>query len=331
MRVLYAFQGTGNGHHTRAMEFLPLLDRMADVDVWVSGGPMDRAYDVDVDRRMPGAGFAFGTRGGIHWGKTLKQARPAQLFRDVRTADLRGYDGVLCDFEPISAWAARRQGVPVVSLSHQAAVQHPASPKPARKAPLSTGILRHYAPASHQIGFHFQRYALDIRTPVIRRAVREVPVGNRGHVTVYLPSFGQAQILQVLRRLPQVEWQVFSRHWAEASEHDNVRLFPASAEGFLQSMAASAGVLCGAGFETAAEALFLGKPLLVIPQQGQYEQACNAHCLADMGVATLSRFGPDAAPALARWLADSQVIEVAYPDESAEVLEHALALLAQSP
>ena len=95
---------------------------------------------------------------------------------------------------------------------------------------------------------------------------------------------------QVLRRLPQVEWQVFSRHWAEASEHDNVRFFPASAEGFLQSMAASSGVLCGAGFETAAEALFLRKPLLVIPQQSQYEQACNAHCLADMGVATLSRF-----------------------------------------
>jgi len=329
MRVLYAFQGTGNGHHTRAMEFLPLLEGMAEVDVWVSGGPMDRAYDVGVDRRMLGAGFAFGTRGGIHWRNTALQARPFRLWRDVRTADLRGYDGVLCDFEPISAWAARRQGVPVVSLSHQSAVQHPASPKPVRKAPWSTGILRHYAPASHHIGFHFQRYASDIRTPVIRRSVREAHVENRGHVTVYLPAFGQAQILQVLRRLPQVEWQVFSRHWTEASEHGHVQFLPASAEGFLQSMAASAGVLCGAGFETAAEALFLGKPLLVIPQQGQYEQACNAHCLADMGVCTLTRFGRDSGPALAQWLADSQVVEVAYPDESAEVLEQALALLGQ--
>ena len=49
-----------------------------------------------------------------------------------------------------------------------------------------------------------------------------------------------------------------------------------------------------------------------------------------MGVATLSRFGPDASPALAQWLADSQVIEVAYPAESTEVVEHVLALLTQS-
>ena len=49
MKVLYAFQGTGNGHQARAIELVPLLQRMADVDVWVSGGGMDRSFDVAVD------------------------------------------------------------------------------------------------------------------------------------------------------------------------------------------------------------------------------------------------------------------------------------------
>ena len=78
MKVLYAFQGTGNGHHTRAIEFLPLLKEMAEVDVWVSGGALDRTYDVAVDRRFQGVGFSFGTQGGIDWGASLRALKGVQ-------------------------------------------------------------------------------------------------------------------------------------------------------------------------------------------------------------------------------------------------------------
>ena len=147
MKVLYAFQGTGNGHHTRAVELLPLLRRMADVDVWVSGGGMNRSFDVDVDRRFHGVGFTFGTKGGIDWGASIRALKPVQWVRDVRSLDLGDYDVVLNDFEPVTAWAARRQGVPVVGLSHQAAVKHPSSPKPAQPDRVAMRILNNYAPA----------------------------------------------------------------------------------------------------------------------------------------------------------------------------------------
>lgn len=42
--------------------------------------------------------------------------------------------------------------------------------------------------------------------------------------------------------------------------------------------------MCGAGFETPEEALFLGKKLMVIPIKGQYEQQCNVAALKEMGV-----------------------------------------------
>jgi uncharacterized protein (TIGR00661 family) len=45
---------------------------------------------------------------------------------------------------------------------------------------------------------------------------------------------------------------------------------------FLQDMAACKGLICTAGFESVCEAIYLGKPILVIPVAGQYEQACNA-------------------------------------------------------
>jgi UDP-N-acetylglucosamine:LPS N-acetylglucosamine transferase len=41
-------------------------------------------------------------------------------------------------------------------------------------------------------------------------------------------------------------------------------------------MAACKGLVCTAGFESICEAMYLGKPVMVIPVAGQYEQACNA-------------------------------------------------------
>jgi hypothetical protein len=45
---------------------------------------------------------------------------------------------------------------------------------------------------------------------------------------------------------------------------------------FLQKMASCKGLICTAGFESICEAMYLGKPVMMIPVAGQYEQACNA-------------------------------------------------------
>jgi hypothetical protein len=37
MKVLYAIQGTGNGHISRANEIIPILERRVNLDVLVSG------------------------------------------------------------------------------------------------------------------------------------------------------------------------------------------------------------------------------------------------------------------------------------------------------
>ena len=37
LKILYAVQGTGNGHVTRAIEFIPCFKKHGEVDVLVSG------------------------------------------------------------------------------------------------------------------------------------------------------------------------------------------------------------------------------------------------------------------------------------------------------
>jgi uncharacterized protein (TIGR00661 family) len=86
-------------------------------------------------------------------------------------------------------------------------------------------------------------------------------------------------------------------------------------------MAASCGVLCGSGFETPAEALFLKKSLMVVPMKNQYEQQCNALALKEMGVHTIEKLNKRQVPKIAAWIHYSNTIEVNYPDTTEDIVE----------
>ena len=97
-----------------------------------------------------------------------------------------------------------------------------------------------------------------------------------------------------------------------------------SGPAFLDSLARAAGVLCGAGFETPAEALYLGKKLLVMPMKQQYEQQCNAAALAKMNVPVIKSLKDKNLDKVDQWLHQDQVILVDYPDQTASVIDRLL-------
>jgi uncharacterized protein (TIGR00661 family) len=104
-------------------------------------------------------------------------------------------------------------------------------------------------------------------------------------------------------------------------EVQNVSIQPIDNEKFIKSMARSAGVLCGAGFETPAEGLFLKKKLLAIPMKSQYEQQLNAAALKSMGVPVIKSLKPKHDETIRNWLENGKVVPVDYPNNTKEILE----------
>ena len=325
-RVLYAIQGTGNGHLSRALDVVPLLQaRCEQLDVLVSGPPADLPLPFEVKYQTQGMGFVFGKNGGINFVKTFLQFNSVRFLHEVRHLAVESYDLVISDFEPVSSWACKLREVPCVALSHQSAVLHPAAPRPADEDPAGRAVLKYYAPSTAQYGFHFQAYAPGIYTPVIRQQVRELNPANEGHYTVYLPAFEEEILVERLQYLSRaVRWEVFSKHSTAPAEYGNVRVWPVSGAAFLASLARAAGVLCGAGFETPAEALYLGKKLLVVPMKQQYEQQCNAAALAQMGVPVIKNFKDKNLDKVDQWLHQDKTVPVNYPDQTAAVLDQLL-------
>src|ERR1700712_805313 len=187
MKILYAIQGTGNGHLSRSMDIVPLLQKMGDVDVLVSCTQGDLNLPFAIKYKLHGFGFVFGRSGGVDLWKSFLKSRFRKFLKEINTLPIDKYDVVINDFEPVSAWACYLKNKPCISLSHQAAVIDKSSPQAKHIDPVGRSILKRYAPGSVQYGFHFKAYAKNIFTPVIRKQVREILTENKGHYTVYLP------------------------------------------------------------------------------------------------------------------------------------------------
>ncbi len=321
MKILYAIQGTGNGHISRARDIIPLLQIKGKVDVLVSGTEADVDLGFPVTYKLKGMSFVFGKKGGIDMISTYKKAKLKRFYKEVKQLPVEKYDIVINDFEPVSAWACRFARKPCIGLSHQAAVLNNKCPQPDKKDIVGKSILKNYAPVTDKFGFHFNAYDKNIFTPVIRDEIRNAACFKLPHYSVYLPAYDDSRIVKTLREIKDVQWEIFSKHTNKSYSEKNIYIRPISNQAFIKSLVTCTGVLCGAGFETPAEALFLQKKLMVIPMKGQYEQQCNAAALAKIGVPVLKKLKLSKIARIIDWIKDDNVVAVNYPDITSNIID----------
>lgn len=324
MKILYAIQGTGNGHLSRAIDIIPELKRHGELDIFVSGAQAEVQLPYPIKYKSKGLSFYFGKSGGINFYKTFKNNSSHEVIKEINSFPVEKYDLVVNDFEPISAWAARKKGVNCIALSHQSALLSKKSPRPKTIDPFGEWLLKNYAPVKKYVGFHFEEYDKNIYTPVIRSAIRSAKVVDKGHYTVYLPAYDDKKLVALFMKFPTIKWQIFSKHTKKAYHVGRVSVFPVSGQEFVESVVTGAGVLTGAGFETPAEVLHLNKKLLVVPMKSQYEQHCNAASLKKLGVPVLKKIKKKNLTKLGRWIEEAKPLNVTFPDVASIAVDRAI-------
>ena len=321
MKILFAIQGTGNGHLSRAQTIIPVLKKYCEVDILVSGYQNDIVLDEKITYRLRGLSFIFGNKGGVDLWNTYVKANLKKLQTEINSLPVEKYDFILNDFEPVSAWACYKKKIPCVSLSHQSAVLNPNAPKPKKRDLLGKFILKNYAPSNIQFGLHFSPYDTNITTPIIRNSIREAQVEDLGHYTVYLPAYSDKKIIKVLSQIEDARWMVFSKHSTKSYSEGNIDIIPINNAFFIESFRTCSGLLCGAGFEAPAEALFMGKKLLVKPMSGQYEQQCNAAALKKLGIPVLKKFKSSKVDKIREWVESEERQQIDYPDYTKQIVQ----------
>jgi uncharacterized protein (TIGR00661 family) len=325
MKILYAIQGTGNGHVSRAREIIPNLKRFGDVDLLLSGNNVHLDLPYEVKYRSTGISYQYGSNGKIDLLASLKKITIAKAIKEMMSFPIKKYDLVINDYEFISAWAAWFANKRFVSFGHQPSFLSPNTPMPKKQSLAGNLILKYHIKQSNPVGLHFENYDDFIYTPVIRSQVRRLEVTDGEHYTVYLSSFGDEELFKQLNKVGDIKWEVFSIRAKQKYTRENVTFFPANNDAFLNSVASCKGLLTGAGFETPAETLFLGKKLFCIPIKMQYEQYCNGAALERLGVPVVYNTGDSLTDKLEKWINNPWNIKVKYPDNASMLVEKIVA------
>ena len=116
--------------------------------------------------------------------------------------------------------------------------------------------------------------------PLLRKSLFELSPSQEDFILCYMVNSGYAdELIQFGKTNPYLKIEAFwDNPKAQKIEHPlpNITFHQIDDHLFLSKMAACRGLLSTAGFESICEAMYLGKPVMMVPVAGQYEQACNA-------------------------------------------------------
>ena len=321
MKIFYAVQATGNGHISRATEILPYLERYGNVDIFLSGSNHSLKTKLPIAYRSKGVSLFYNSVGAVDLYKTLSSIHLKKIFDEARFLPVEKYDLVINDFECITSLACKMKKIPSVHFGHQASFQSDKTPRPIKKEFSGEWVLKNYAKGSHTIGLHFNSYDKGIYSPIIKSKILESDPKDLGHITIYLNHFADETIITQLLKLKSYKFELFSNKTEMPYTIENVNVLPINTEMFNQSLINCHGIITGAGFETPAEALYLGKRLMVIPLKGQYEQKCNAAALEEFNVMVIDTIDEHFLFHFENWIPENNQPKFELKNSTAEIID----------
>lgn len=303
MKFLFIVQGEGRGHLTQAITLEKMLLRHGHEVTAVLVGK-SRA------RKLPDF-FEKGMRAPIHHFESInfmpsaKNRKPSiiksvaynlaiinkyipslHLIRD--TIHNSGVDVVVNFYELLTglAYAFYNIHVPHVCIGHQYLFLHrdfnlPLTGYYGREGLRFFTRLTAFGACKH-LALSFRRMPPDgnikVVPPLLREELRDIVPSKGDYIHGYMLNAGfAADVLDWHGKHPDVELRFFWDKWSEPSEKkidDKLTFYLIDDELFLKQMAGCKAYASTAGFESICEAIYLGKPILMVPSH--IEQELNA-------------------------------------------------------
>jgi uncharacterized protein (TIGR00661 family) len=290
MNILYGIAATGNGHISRSRIIVNALKKRGhSVNVILSGREEKDFFDIDELKPFQiKKGFTFVSNNGkLSYIKTVLNSHPIEFLNDVRSID-NTYDLVITDFDPISAYVAKKYKIPCMGIGHQYSF-YKNIPMTKKMKFASMFFPKIYAPVNFTIPFHFYHFNESILPPFIDPMFYKHIDSDQMNqdILVYLPWENLDDMITILKTISK-EFIVYTK--IESIQRiDNITLKPFSNLTFKQDLMRCHSLITNAGFQLISEALFLGKPILCKAQKGQPEQEHNAKILHDLKYATVTK------------------------------------------
>ncbi|WP_339755545.1 glycosyltransferase family protein [Algoriphagus aquimarinus] len=305
MKFIFIVQGEGRGHMTQAIAFSHMLQNQGHELTGVILGKSKRRAIPEFFAREISApihlvespNFACDKdEKQILIGKTIRQniVKAAIFWRSLKQIhevveaeqpdiilnfyDLLGgiYNGI---FRPKALYWV---------IGHQYLIYHPnfkfAPSKGLNKTFFKFNTRMTAIGASEKLALSFYELEstdnITVVPPLLREDVKKLTPTKGDFFLTYMVNAGYGhEVISFAKANPNLKIRAYwdKKDAAETEQPlSNLSFHRVHDKNFLRDMAACKGLVSTAGFESICEAMYLGKPVMVIPVKGQYEQACNA-------------------------------------------------------
>jgi uncharacterized protein (TIGR00661 family) len=301
MRIAYGVHGYSRGHATRALSVLTELAKRHEVLVFAGGDAAELLGEQFPVEPVPVLAFHYGRRGQRSNSETIRRNLPlgydllggGRYVGRVRRA-LRAFDPtlVICDAEAWTARAARDLGIPRVSFDHFGILVHckvELTPGDLVKSALDRALYRWLmGDADYVLVSSFYDAAprsprVKVIPPLLRDDVKQVQPRDGGHLLVYMNRGADLLTDNLMSSLRRTGCEVRFYGAGARPAIGNIAFRPTSNRPFLDDLASCRAVISTAGNQLVGEALYYGKPMLVMPERC-VEQRLNAGGVVRMGI-----------------------------------------------
>ncbi len=306
MKVMFVVQGEGRGHLTQALTLEKMLRNRGHevVEVLVGRSKAREIPSFFAERiHAPVRGFESpnflpsktNQRVGLVRSIAYNVAKSPQYMASIyflqHRMEMSGADVVVNFYEVLTglAYYLFSPDVPMVCIGHQYLFLHPEYEFPAGRA-VSRKLLLAFTKATclgarRLFALSFGRKddcdaeRISVVPPLLRREVMDMPRHHGDYVTGYILNAGFSDsVMQWHRRHPEVKMHFFwdKKGADEVTKVDDTLTFHRiSDHKFLHYLADCKAYATTGGFESVCEAMYMGKPVMMVP--AHVEQECNAH------------------------------------------------------
>lgn len=320
MRILFLVQGEGRGHLTQAIALGQILrgagHKIVGAMVGTSPGrnipsffqeqifaPVHHFAAPNIIYKAHGGGMNVGRTVATHLAYLPKYLK--SLHSIHRTVKQINPDLIVSFYETYGGLynLVYRSNIPMVCIAHQYLLLHPKFIFP-KNSWFDQWLINLNSKSTSWLSA--KRLALSFREipsvrelnitvvpPLLRKEVTRLTPQDGSFLLVYMTHHSLSkQVIEWHRKHPEVRLHCFWDN-ADASEEfafdETLTFHQINSEKYLRMLATCRALVTTAGFESVCEAMYLGKPVMMVPVPNHFEQECNAIDGVISGAGVMSR------------------------------------------
>ena len=314
VKVLFCIQGEGRGHMTQSIALQGLLEKAGyEVCGVLLGRSGQREIPAFYYQRMHAPIVAFSSPNFLTDSKAKSiRLLPSIIYNLYKlpffTKEMKRIhrqiqewkpDLIINFYDPLIGLYYRffKPGIPMICIAHQYIFHHPDFKFPPVSA-IQKASLKNFtditAPAScKRLALstyplrEINKRNIALVPPLLREDIFTLDIQKGDYILIYLLNAGyMEEIIHWHEKHPEVKLHCFTdkKDMEESWQYSDTLCFHRlNDKKFLELMAGCKAFAGTAGFESVCEAMYMEKPVLMVPVAGHFEQFCNSRDFAAAG------------------------------------------------